>query len=144
MSYQLTNYGAIKRLEDGALIPADAGNLDYREFLEWQQAGNTPEPAPAPPVIDAPDFQLFLDTIIASPLYQKVLMQSIASPAVNVAFTTVMGALILAATGRPNLLALQSGFNALLGAMTIEPGDIESLQAIAEAANVDGALSMPT
>ena len=48
MSYQLTNYGAIKRLEDGALIPADAGNLDYREFLEWQQAGNTPEPAPAP------------------------------------------------------------------------------------------------
>jgi hypothetical protein len=61
-----------------------------------------------------------------------------------VAFTTVMGALILAANGRPNLPAMQSGFNALLGSMVLEPGDIEALQAIAEMANLGGALQLPT
>ena len=46
--YQLTTSTSIKRLSDGAFIPNDPGNRDYREYLDWLDAGNTPEPAPAP------------------------------------------------------------------------------------------------
>ena len=46
--YQLTTGISIKRLSDGAFIPNDPGNRDYREYLDWLDAGNTPEPAPAP------------------------------------------------------------------------------------------------
>ena len=47
--YQLTTSTSILRLADNAHIPPDPGNRDYREFLEWVEAGNTPEPAPEPP-----------------------------------------------------------------------------------------------
>lgn len=47
--YQLTTGTSIKRLSDGAFIPNDPGNRDYREYLDWLEAGNTPEPAPEPP-----------------------------------------------------------------------------------------------
>jgi len=47
--YQLTTSTSIIRLSDGAFIPNDLGNRDYREYLEWVEAGNTPEPAPEPP-----------------------------------------------------------------------------------------------
>ena len=47
--YQLTTGTSIIRLSDGAFIPNDPGNTDYREYLDWLEAGNTPEPAPEPP-----------------------------------------------------------------------------------------------
>jgi hypothetical protein len=49
MNYQLTTSDTILRLSDNAFIPPDPGNRDYREYLEWVDAGNTPEPAPVPP-----------------------------------------------------------------------------------------------
>jgi len=48
MTYQLTTSTSIIRLSDGAFIPPDPGNTDYREYLDWLKAGNTPEPAAAP------------------------------------------------------------------------------------------------
>jgi hypothetical protein len=48
MTYQLTTGDTILRLADNAFIPPDPGNRDYREYLEWVDAGNTPEPAPEP------------------------------------------------------------------------------------------------
>jgi len=36
---------SIRRLSDGASIPKDTRNRDYREYLEWLEAGNTPLPA---------------------------------------------------------------------------------------------------
>ena len=47
--YQLTQGDSILRLSDNAFIPQDGGNRDYREYLEWLDAGNEPEPAPEPP-----------------------------------------------------------------------------------------------
>jgi hypothetical protein len=44
--YQLTTSTSIKRLSDGAFIPNDPGNRDYREYLAWVEAGNMPDPAP--------------------------------------------------------------------------------------------------
>jgi hypothetical protein len=40
MSYRLTADGVL-RLRDGAFIPADESNRDWREYLAWQ---GTPEP----------------------------------------------------------------------------------------------------
>ena len=44
--YQLTTSTSILRLADNAFIPPDPGNRDYREYLEWVEAGNMPDPAP--------------------------------------------------------------------------------------------------
>ena len=49
MTYQLTTSDCILRLADNAFIPPDPSNTDYREYLAWVAAGNTPEPAPEPP-----------------------------------------------------------------------------------------------
>ena len=49
--YQLTTSTSIIRLSDGATIPNDPGNRDFADYTVWLEAGNTPEPAPAPPVL---------------------------------------------------------------------------------------------
>ncbi len=43
--YKLTKHASIQRLADNASIPADPANSDYREYLDWLAAGNTPAPA---------------------------------------------------------------------------------------------------
>jgi hypothetical protein len=50
MTYQLTTSASILRLADNAFIPPDTGNRDYCDYLAWLEEGNTPEPAPVPPV----------------------------------------------------------------------------------------------
>ena len=35
----------ILRKADGAFIPKAVGNIDYQEYLEWVEAGNTAEAA---------------------------------------------------------------------------------------------------
>jgi hypothetical protein len=47
--YKETTSQSVLRLADGAFIPFDNGNRDYREYLEWLNAGNTPLPADEPP-----------------------------------------------------------------------------------------------
>lgn len=46
--YKLTQHECILRMSDGANIPLDATNADYQCFLEWQSAGNEPDPADVP------------------------------------------------------------------------------------------------
>jgi len=46
--YKLSG-GSIQRLIDSASIPADIGNTDYANYLQWLAEGNTPEPADIPP-----------------------------------------------------------------------------------------------
>ena len=48
MTYQLTTSDCILRTSDGAFIPPDPANTDFAAYLEWVDAGNTPEPAPEP------------------------------------------------------------------------------------------------
>lgn len=48
MKYKLISGGVIL---DGAVIPADQLNADYRKYLEWVEAGNTPDPVDPDPVL---------------------------------------------------------------------------------------------
>jgi hypothetical protein len=52
--YQLATSTGIIRLSDGAFIPNDPGNRDYREYRDWLRDGNTPEPAPKPVAVPKP------------------------------------------------------------------------------------------
>ena len=47
MSYKLTDGGVQL---DGAFIPTDERNADWRKYLDWVALGNTPEPADPQPV----------------------------------------------------------------------------------------------
>lgn len=44
--YALRGDGYITRTIDGATIPPDQRNSDYRAYLAWLAAGNTPDPVP--------------------------------------------------------------------------------------------------
>lgn len=46
--YTLTNTTSIKRDSDGAMIPNDPMNVDYRVYLAWVAAGGVPNPVPPP------------------------------------------------------------------------------------------------
>jgi hypothetical protein len=66
VTYQLTSHpGTIYCTTTQQWIPRDPANRDYAEFLAWEAAGNTPDPAPAPPAIDDPTP---LDRLIAAGL----------------------------------------------------------------------------
>lgn len=47
--------GSIIRASDGASIPADMGNRDYRKVMALVDAGDTIAPYVAPPVNSKPD-----------------------------------------------------------------------------------------
>lgn len=45
MSYKLTGYNSVIRLNDQAVIPFDERNTDYQVYLEWVADGGIPEEA---------------------------------------------------------------------------------------------------
>jgi len=42
--YKLQSTGSVTRLSDGAGIPPDIGNRDWRKYQSWLAEGNIPEP----------------------------------------------------------------------------------------------------
>ena len=52
--YKLTDGGVVDA-DSGRLIPEDAGNRHWREFVDWQGNGNSPDPADPPPVEKSKD-----------------------------------------------------------------------------------------
>jgi hypothetical protein len=143
MPYQLTAFDTILRLADGASIPPDTGNRDYQEYLGWVAEGNTPEPAPAPPVDTSPKFDIFLNQILASNLYQAVVAQAITNPIVNTGLTVTMGALLLAAGGSPNIDGLQAGINLLFSGLTVNLEHLVELEAILAASKLTDLVTIP-
>lgn len=48
VSYKLTAFG-VQRLSDGAFIPDDPRNHDWRDYQAWLAKGNVPQLADPPP-----------------------------------------------------------------------------------------------
>ena len=122
--YQLTTGTSIKRLSDGATIPNDPGNRDYREYLDWLEAGNTQEPAPAPPP-PPPSYTAFWDALLASTVYGSIRTQSMASLPMNTLATEFIALLGDAKAGRPNEAAIQASMSAVFSTGTFTEADAE-------------------
>ena len=134
--YQLTSGEAILRLSDQAFVPPDPGNRDYREYLDWLDAGNTPEPAPPPPP-PAPDYVAFWDALMASSLYASIREQSFTSLPMNTLATELIALLGDAKAGRPNEAAIQQGIGAILTTGTFTETQLGELQAALVAGYLD-------
>lgn len=50
MTYQLTGTTSVIRTTDGASIPNDPANRDWREYQDWLAAGGVPDNADPPPI----------------------------------------------------------------------------------------------
>lgn len=89
--YKLTNTTSILRF-DGALIPDDVANTDYKAYLKWLSEGNTPLPVdpPTPEQIQA-DFtariQQRLDTFAATRGYDGILSACTYAASANAQFS---------------------------------------------------------
>jgi hypothetical protein len=42
---KITNWEAVIRLPDNAIIPTDPANTDYQKYLQWLSEGGVPLPA---------------------------------------------------------------------------------------------------
>jgi hypothetical protein len=122
--YQLTTSNSIKRLADGAFIPPDPGNRDYRDYLDWLDAGNTPEPAPAPPP-PPPSYVAFWDALTTSTVYGSIRTQSMASLPMNTLATEFIALLGDAKAGRANEAAIQASMSAVFATGTFTTADAE-------------------
>jgi hypothetical protein len=137
MTYQLTTSTSIIRLSDGAFIPNDPGNRDYREYLDWLAAGNTPEPAPAPPP-PPPSYTAFWDALLASTVYSSIRTQSMASLPMNTLATEFIALLGDAKAGRANENAIQASIAAIFATGTFTEADAEEFAAALSAGHLDG------
>ena len=125
--YQLTTSTSIIRLSDNACIPNDPGNRDYREYLDWLEAGNTPEPAPAPPA-PGPDYLAFWDALTTSTIYTAIREQSFTSLPMNTLATELIALLGDAKAGRANEFAIQASMAAILSVGTFTEEQLTELQ----------------
>ena len=125
--YQLTTSDTILRLADNAFIPAAPGNRDYREYLEWLDAGNTPEPAPAPPA-PGPDYIAFWDALTTSTIYTAIREQSFVSLPMNTLATEFIALIGDAKAGRANEAAIQQSMGAILTTGTFTAAQLTELQ----------------
>ena len=135
--YQLTTSDTILRLADNAFIPAAPGNRDYREYLEWIDAGNTPEPAPAPPA-PGPDYIAFWDALTTSTIYASLREQSFTSLPLNTLATEFIALIGDAKAGRANETAIQQSMTAILATGTFTEEQLGELGTALAAGNLDG------
>ena len=135
--YQLTSSTSIIRLSDNAFIPQAPGNRDYREYLEWLEAGNTPLPAPPPPA-PAPDYIAFWDALTTSTIYASLREQSFVSLPMNTLATEFIALIGDAKAGRPNEAAIQQSMGAILTTGTFTEEQLGELGDALVAGNLDG------
>jgi hypothetical protein len=128
--YQLTESGSIrKELENGSVLflPAESnGTAAWVEYQAWLDEGNTPLPAPEPPP-PGPDYLLFWDALLISPVYQEIRNQALTNPGVLVACTEFIAAISDAKAGRPNVPAIQACINNLLTAGSFTAEDLQAI-----------------
>jgi hypothetical protein len=140
--YQLTSGDTILRLSDNAYIPQAPGNRDYREYLDWLEAGNTPLPAPPPPA-PGPDYLAFWDALMVSTVYASIRQQSFVSLPMNTLATEFIALIGDAKAGRANEAAIQQSMEAILSTGTFTEAQLVELQAALEVGHLDGIYTLP-
>ena len=81
--YRLTKSQYIQRISDGAFIPPNVDNKDYREYQAWVAVGNTPapyQPIPEEVAAEAAKQKLAQDVAVAK-RYAKLQTLSSMTPA---------------------------------------------------------------
>jgi hypothetical protein len=141
--YQLTFGDSIIRLADNASIPQAPGNRDYREYLEWLEAGNTPLPAPEPPP-PGPDYLAFWDALMVSTVYASIREQSFVSLPMNTLATEFIALIGDAKAGRANEAAIQQSMSAILATGTFTEGDLAELETALQAGNLGEIYALET
>jgi hypothetical protein len=136
MTYQRISAGSILRVSDQVVIPADPKNTDFQEYQAWVRKGNTAPPVPVP-IRAEPDFIAMWDELIASNLYQKVLIQSTQSLPVASFKVDFLAAFQDAKSGRPNIGAMQSAIDLMLSVAKLDEEDYEELGKMLRRNNLD-------
>ena len=139
--YQLTSGDTILRLSDNAFIPQAPGNRDYREYLDWLEAGNTPEPAPAPPA-PGPDYIAFWDALTTSTIYTAIREQSFTSLPMNTLATEFIALIGDAKAGRANEAAIQASMAAILTTGTFTAAQLTELQTALVAGHLESIFTL--
>jgi hypothetical protein len=129
MTYQLTTSTSIIRLSDGAHIPDDPGNRDYKDYLEWVNEGNTPLPAPTPPP-PPPNYIAFWNALLTSNVYGSIRTQSMTSLPMNTLATEFIALIGDAKARYPNETAIQSSMSAIFSTGTFTEDDVEEFNNI--------------
>ena len=129
MTYQLTTSTIIKRLSDGAHIPNDPRNIDYKDYLEWVNEGNTPLPAPTPPP-PPPNYIAFWNALLSSNVYGSIRTQSMTSLPMNTLATEFIALIGDAKAGYPNETAIQSSMSAIFSTGTFTEENVEEFNNI--------------
>jgi hypothetical protein len=84
-----------------------------------------------------PNYQVFWDLLLISPVYQDIRLQALENPLVLVACTEFIAAFADAKNGRPNRPAIQACIANLFAAGTFTPQTIEGLQQLLVVAHLD-------
>lgn len=104
------------------------------ELIAAYQAQLPTDPEPAEP---QPDYMAFWDALLVSSVYQTIRTQALTTPAVLVACTEFIAAIGDAKIGRPNIAAIQACINYLLSAATLSQADVQELEQLLAAGNLD-------
>ena len=116
-TYALSETGVV-RGSDGAHIPEDEGNADWRSFLAWQASGKTASPYQPPPSAPQPETVSWMDFVGLFAPAELMAIATSTDPSVAVfrlMATGLGGDLVL---GDPRVAA---GLDALVTAGLIEP-----------------------
>ncbi|MBX3524594.1 MAG: hypothetical protein KF904_00145 [Rhodoblastus sp.] len=116
-TYALSESG-VMRGSDGAHIPEDEANADWRAFREWQASGKTASPYQPPPSAPQPETVSWMDFVGLFAPAELMAIATSTDPSVAVfrlMATGLGGDLVL---GDPRVAA---GLDALVAAGLIEP-----------------------
>jgi hypothetical protein len=144
MTYQLSYNGSILRLVDNTSIPVNEANTDYRNYLAWVEAGNTPKPAPTPPA-PPPNYRGFYDGLLISAAYQKIRAQAVTSLPLTLAAVEFIAAMGDAKAGVPNEAALQACINNIDATATdLTTADWVEIGVLLQANNLETIYTLPS
>ncbi len=114
------------------IIPLTQEELDARAAQQLQDQ------------IQGINYFNFWNSVIISPVYQKIRTQACSDLNVNTALTEFIAAVTDAKYGNVNVAAVQACINLLMGSLTLDQADIDELQAIMDNNDMSLIFTLPT